>query len=546
MQKENNFSEWYNEVIRKADIIDDRYPIKGMPVYKPYGYKIVLGILRMLEGLLEEEEFEPIWFPILIPCEIFSKESKHIKGFEEEVFWVLEGDQKRLILRPTSETEMYYMYSLWIQSYQDLPIKYFMTNTVYRYETKATKPLIRGREILWNEAHTAHRTKEEAKKMIKKSIDIYLKLFWEICSIPHIWIIRPQWDKFAGADYTIAADTVLPDGRFLQIGTTHMLGQNFAKAFEIKFMDKHPYIKVDDCVYEAVSKDMNIKIRFKVQDSSIEYEIFDLEKSSIIRNGEYRLDNKDIFMVFDEIVVKELGKNFLENLDRYKYVWQTSFGVSMRFAAAVIAIHGDNKGLILPFSIAPIQIVIVPIYYENSQRDLVLEYSRKVYESLKTEYRVYLDDREDKTPGWKFNYWEFKGVPFRIEIGPRDIEKKRVVVAMRQRDSKAKKIVVELDNINSTIKQLVDDYDKYIKEEAKKYFEEKIIRVGSYKDLKRAISKLKVVKAPFCMEEGCARKLKEELHVEVRGTDLEPEEAEGRCVYCNKPAKYWVYIGKSY
>jgi len=543
MQKENNFSEWYNEIIRKADIIDDRYPVKGMPVYKPYGYKIVLGILRTLESFLEEEGFESVWFPILIPYEIFSKESKHIKGFEEEVFWVLEENQKRLILRPTSETEMYYMFSLWVQSYQDLPIKYFMTNTVYRYETKATKPLIRGREILWNEAHTVHRTKEEAEEMIKKSMEIYSRLFWDVCSIPHIWVIRPQWDKFAGADYTIAADTVLPDGRFLQIGTTHMLGQNFAKAFEIKFMDKHPYVKVNENVYEAVSKDGNIKIRFDVLDSSIKYKIF--EKGLVIKEGGYRLD-EDIFSVFDKIIVKELGDNFLENLDRYKYVWQTCFGVSMRFAAAVISIHGDDKGLVLPFNIAPVQIVIVPIYYEDSQRDIVLEYSKEVYNVLKKEYRVYLDDRDDKTPGWKFNYWEFKGVPFRIEVGPRDVEKRQVVIAMRQRNSKAKKIIVDFNTLNSAIKQLIKEYDEYLKEEAKKYFEGKIVRVSSYDDLKKAISESKVVKAPFCMEEECAKKLKEKLHVEVRGTDLEPEEAKGRCIYCNRPAKYWAYMGKSY
>ncbi|MCG2882917.1 MAG: hypothetical protein L7G81_01260, partial [Candidatus Nanopusillus sp.] len=257
LDKNSNFSDWYNNIIRISKIIDDRYPVKGMPVYYPNGYFAIRKILSILEDELEKNGFEPYWFPILIPYEIFKKESEHIKGFESEVFYVTpskpieEEKEIKYILRPTSETEMYYMFSLWIKSYRDLPLLTYMTNTVYRYETKATKPLIRGREILWNEAHTAHKDLDDAERMIKKSMEIYSKIFWDHLSIPHIWIRRPDWDKFAGADYTLAADTILPDGRFLQIGTTHLLGRNFSKAFNIIFEDENPFIKIDKNKFEA-------------------------------------------------------------------------------------------------------------------------------------------------------------------------------------------------------------------------------------------------------------------------------------------------------
>jgi len=212
-KKSENPKEWYNEVIRLAWVIDDSYPIKGMPVYTPYGYKMFKLMMRELENKLEEFGVEEAWFPIAIPKSIFAKESEHIKGFEEEVFWITKGGTKELeeplALRPTSETEMYYIFSKWIQSYEDLPLKIYMTNTVYRYETKATKALIRGREVLWNEAHTVHRTEEDAREhMFKEARKAYEYVFREVLGLEFLWLRRPEWDKFPGAEETYAADAI--------------------------------------------------------------------------------------------------------------------------------------------------------------------------------------------------------------------------------------------------------------------------------------------------------------------------------------------------
>ena len=242
IDKEKNFSEWYNEILKLGEIVDIRYPIKGMPIYLRNGAFVLREMLRLLEKELEKTGHFSLLFPVVIPISLFKKESEHIKGFEGEVFWIEKGGfdklEEPLVLRPTSETPMYYMFSLWIRSKSDLPFKTYQTNQVYRYETKQTKPLIRGREIYWNEAHTAHATKEDALRQIKESMDIYSKLFNKL-SLFFIWIKRPEWDKFAGAEFTLAADSIMPDGRFLQIGTTHFLGQKFSKVFDIKYLDEN-------------------------------------------------------------------------------------------------------------------------------------------------------------------------------------------------------------------------------------------------------------------------------------------------------------------
>jgi len=587
MNKEKDFSEWYNRIIREADIIDDRYPIKGMPVYKPYGFKLVKNILSELERELERKGIEPSWFPVLIPYEIFKKESEHIRGFEGEVFWVGGRDEKpEHILRPTSETEMYYMYSLWIQSYSDLPIKLYMTNTVYRYETKATKPLIRGREVLWNEAHTGHSTKEDAERMINDSIKIYTKLFWEISSVPFLWVIRPVWDKFAGADYTIAADTVLPDGRFLQIGTTHLLGQNFSKAFEIYFDDKHPFLsnerkkeielklekvsekirkEIKDYDLIAFSKDYKKVVTVKILENKVKIRIISeekIEEKEIDIKYNEKIEKEKIYTgyreyylnyVYDrleeneELIEKLKSIINFEEFDNKKLIWQTSFGVSMRFSAAVISIHGDDKGLVLPFSITPIQIVIIPIYYSSEKEEInkVLEYCEKIKEIL-NEYRVYLDKDDSKTPGWKFNYYEFKGVPIRIEIGKKEVDENSVTISVRRRNEKSKRYYVKIEELKEKIKEIIEEYDKYLKEEAIKYLNEKIVKTNNISELIKIIEENKVGKVPFCMSEECAKELKEKHSLDVRGYDINPEETNEKCIVCNKKGKYWVYVGRSY
>ncbi len=556
LDKNVNFSEWYNNIIRISKIIDDRYPIKGMPVYYPNGYFAIRKILNILENELEKYGFEPYWFPILIPYEIFKRESEHIKGFESEVFYVTpskpveEEKEIKYILRPTSETEMYYMFSLWIRSYRDLPLLTYMTNTVYRYETKATKPLVRGREILWNEAHTAHKDLDDAEKMIKKSMEIYSKVFWDHLSIPHIWIRRPDWDKFAGADYTFAADTILPDGKFLQIGTTHLLGRNFSKAFNIIFEDEHPFIKIDKNKFEAFNEN-NYRYEIEIIEDKIKIRLYDNNKE-LIKSYEEKIefdediseDNKNLINKINNIIKNKFNEDKLVNK---KFVWQTSFGISMRTLSAVISIHGDNKGLILPFEISHIQIIIIPIYYSEDERSKILKYCEDVYNLLKEKYRVKIDKDDTKSPGWKFNQYELMGVPFRISIGKRELEKNTVTISVRQYDSKSKNYEIKLENLLNELDRLIIEYDKELKERAKKYFENKILKIDNLKDLENNLDKNIAFKVPFCMKEECAKNIKEKYSLDVRGTDIIPEDAKNKkCIFCNTDAKYYVYVGKSY
>lgn len=554
MNKEENYSEWYNNIVRAADIIDDRFPIKGMPVYKQYGYSIIRYILKELEILLDNNGFYPSWFPNLIPYDIFKKESEHIKGFENEVFYVTpakpveEERDIKYILRPTSETEMYYMFSLWIKSFRDLPLLTYMTNTVYRYETKATKPLIRGRELLWNEAHTAHRDLDDAILMINKSKEIYSNLFWNRLHIPHFWVKRPDWDKFAGADFTYAAETILPDGRFLQIGTTHLLGRNFSRAYDIIFEDEHPFIKIDKDTLEAYDQKNNkYLINFEKNQITIKYiennEIKLVYQFQEHNNGDINEGNKEL-MKDIENKIKSIFNNV--ELKKQKYVWQTSFGLSMRTLAALISIHGDNKGLILPFDIAPIQIIIIPVYYSDEDKNKVIDYSIKIYNLLRDKYRVKIDFDDSKSPGWKFNNYELLGVPLRITIGKREIEDASITISIRMYNEKYYDFKADIDNLGNTIKKIIEIYENKIIERAKNYLNNKIFKTNNVKDIENNLNANIVFKAPFCMKEDCAENVKKNYSLDIRGTDINPETAEGKCIFCNNDARYYVYIGKSY
>ncbi len=551
MKKDEDFSEWYNNIIRDTKIIDDRYPIKGMPVYTNYGYFMIKKILSELEKLLDSEGFSAYWFPILIPYEIFRKESEHIKGFEKEVFYVKPSNpveeevETVYILRPTSETEMYYMFSLWIKSYRDLPLLTYMTNTVYRYETKATKPLIRGREILWNEAHTVHKDRDDAERMIVKSMEIYSKIFWEFLSIPHFWVMRPDWDKFAGADYTMAADTILPDGKFLQIGTTHLLGRNFSKAYNIVFEDRHPLVKIDKNKFESYDENGHRYV-FEIDRDLLTITGGNLIiKSKIYYQGEISEDNVDLVNTILDIFYKNVKDVKLVNK---KYVWQTSFGISMRTLAAVISIHGDDIGLILPFNLAPIQIVIIPIYQKEYDNSKILDYCNKIYNILKDKYRVKLDLSEDRTPGWKFNEYEKMGVPIRIEIGKKEVENNTVIVSVRKFNSQSQKYEIDFTYLLSSLENIISDYEKELKNRSQEYIKSKIIKIESLDELKNNLGNKLAFKIPFCMDEKCAENAKRAFSIDIRGIDYNnPEKADGKkCIFCGREAKYYVYAGKSY
>ena len=354
-----DFSEWFHDILEEAEIIDMRYPVKGMHVWLPQGFKIRKYTLNILRNILDEDH-EEVLFPLLIPEDELAKEAIHVKGFEDEVYWVTHGGltklNKKLALRPTSETAMYPMFSLWVRSHSDLPMKFYQVVNTFRYETKHTRPLIRVREITtFIEAHTVHINKEDTENQVNRAIEIY-KMFFDSLGIPYVITTRPEWDKFPGADYTVAFDTLLNDGKTLQIGTVHNLGQTFARTFDI--------------TYETES-------------------------------GEH------------------------------EHVYQTCYGLSDRVIASILGVHGDEKGLCIPPVVSPYQIVIVPIIFKKGGEE-VLRFCRDIKEILKNEgnLRVYLDDRDIRA-GKKFYEWEMRGVPIRIEVGPRDLRDNKIVIVQR-------------------------------------------------------------------------------------------------------------------
>ncbi|UNQ72900.1 proline--tRNA ligase [Infirmifilum sp. NZ] len=475
VKKSEDFSEWYSQVLVKAGLVDLRYNVQGFIVHRPWLMRIIKAIYRFFEEELEKTGHEPVLFPLVIPEENFEKEKEHVEGFKPEVFWVTEaGDEKlerRLALRPTSETAFYYMYSYWIESYRDLPLKLYQSVSVYRNESN-TRPLIRGREFLWIEAHDAFATHEEALRQVREDMENSRKVIWEKLGIPFLFLRRPPWDKFAGAEDTYAADTLLPDGRVLQISSTHDLGQRFAKAFNVTFLDK---------------------------------------------NGQR------------------------------KYVWQTCYGPGVwRIAAALIAVHGDDKGLVLPFSVAPIQVVIIPIYYRENDRELVLAKAREAAERLSGKgYRVRVDDREEYTPGWKFNDWELKGVPVRIEIGRREVESRTLTLFRRDTGERLR---VPEDDLIPTVQRLEVEILENLKRRADEFFRSRIKEAKTREEVATALRSGYIVKMPFCGREECAMDLKESTDGgKVRGTEIDFQEGDyGKCAWCGRPARQVVYVAKSY
>ncbi len=458
LPSKENFSEWYHELIQSAEIMDVRYPVKGLYVWFPFGFKIRQLVYSKLREIMDREHDE-VYFPALIPETELGKEGEHIKGFEDEVYWITHGGltplDVKLALRPTSETAMYPMFKLWIRNHADLPLKVYQIVNTFRYETKHTRPLIRLREITsFKEAHTVHKNFEEAEEHVKKAIGFY-KEFYDFLAIPYMVIRRPEWDKFPGAAYTIAFDTVMPDGRTLQIGTVHHLADNFARTFDIK--------------YEAP-------------------------------NGEHY------------------------------YAHQTCYGISERCIAALISIHGDDQGLILPFEVAPVQVVVIPILYKGKE-EKVMEACRELVEKLKS-FRVVLDDGDER-PGAKYYKWELKGVPVRFEVGPRDAEKGVAVVSFR--DEK-KKFEIPIDEISDELlmKWAEELRDRMFRSAAERAAE-KIKYAESLNELEEVVGK-GIAIFHLCQNQDCGHAV-EDCGGSLLGWFEEiPNwigcEAEGSCIVC--------------
>lgn len=479
--KEENFSEWYNEIIRSSDLIDDRYNVKGFYVRKPWMILATDEIYKMYDKALQKRKHLPVLFPSVIPEKNFFKEAEHIEGFAPEVFWVnATGSDKEpleepLALAPTSETAFYQLYHYWVRSYRDLPLKYYQKRTVFRHETKATKPLMREREFLWIETHCVFDSKEKAWNQVLEDMEISDEIIHGELGVPYVFFRRPQWDKFPGALDTYALDTLMPDGKVNQIGSTHMLGQGFAKVFDIKFKDES---------------------------------------------------------------------------EQELYAWQTCYGPGFsRIIAAVIATHGDDKGLVWPFSVAPMQIVIVPILIKGSE-EKVLKECRKLEEKISGKYRVVLDESLDETPGAKYFKWEMKGVPLRIEVGPKDLAAKEYTVFRRDTGKREKVKAKDLDSflegvgekILANLKKKADAIQASVFSEAK-----------SLDKLIEEVEKGRIVRVGFCSMDmagsECAGTIRDKTKGHVRGTIVGknevPKQGE-KCVVCGKKAIEIVYVARAY
>lgn len=455
------FDEWYNEIVEKAELCDKRYPIKGMNVWLPYGWKIMRNIDEIIRQEMERTGHKEVCFPLLIPESLFKKEEEHIKGFSAEVYWVTHAGrnelEEKMLLRPTSETALYPLFSLWIRSHADLPLKTFQIVNTFRYETKMTKAFIRVREIHFFEAHTCHEDFEDAERQIKEAIEIAKRFFKKLC-LPFVISKRPEWDKFAGAFYSIGIDVLMPSLKTLQVGSIHQYKQNFSKPFEIK--------------YEGID-----------------------------------------------------GKHY--------YCHQTTYGMSERVLGAIIGIHGDEKGIKLPSSIAPIKVVIIPIIFKGMEEKIMEECRKVMAELEKINITCHLDDR-DKTPGSKFYDWEIKGIPIRIEIGPRDIENNVVTIAIR--DGIKKKIErSKLEKIGEELKE----YDKRLYKKAEDFL------LKNIHILKEIEKKEGIIELPWCGEKECGIKMEEMLEMKSLGIPI-GKECNEKCAICKKNAKLWLRLAKSY
>ena len=465
-----DFSEWFHNILEEAEILDSRYPIKGMHVWLPNGFKIRKNTLNILKDILDKEH-EEVLFPLLIPEDELAKEAIHVKGFEEEVYWITHGGltelNKKMALRPTSETAMYPMFSLWVRSHTDLPMKFYQVVNTFRYETKHTRPLIRVREITtFKEAHTVHSSREDAEKQVEDAIKIY-KEFFDILGIPYLITKRPVWDKFPGADYTMAFDTLLPDGKTLQIGTVHNLGQTFAKTFEITFETPE---------------------------------------------GEH------------------------------EYVYQTCYGLSDRVIASVIGIHGDDSGLCLPPEISPYQIVIVPIIFKKGGEEVIAACSEIQSKLKDAGFRVHLDDR-DLRAGKKFYEWEMRGVPLRIELGPRDLGNNNAVIL--RRDNMEKVNISLTDDVVEHVNDLMADISLNMREKARAKMEGQIREVKTIEGAKESIESEKgIISFSWCGEESCGKEIEEKANVDILG--IQEDEISGKCFACGSEAKFKAFMAKTY
>lgn len=483
--REENYSQWYNDIVLKADLAENS-AVRGCMVIKPYGYAIWEKMQQSLDKMFKDTGHVNAYFPLFIPKSFFSREASHVEGFAKECAVVthyrLKNDpdgkgvvvdpdaklEEELIVRPTSETIIWDTYRNWIQSYRDLPLLINQWANVVRWEMR-TRLFLRTAEFLWQEGHTAHETREEAIEEVQRMLGVYSDFAEEFMAVPVIRGVKTPTERFAGADDTYCIEALMQDGKALQAGTSHFLAQNFAKAFNVQFLSK---------------------------------------------------DNK---------------------LD---YVWATSWGVSTRLMGALIMSHSDDNGLVLPPKLAPYQVVIVPIYKKAEQLDQISLKALEIKTALeKKGISVKYDNRDNFTPGWKFNEYEFKGFPVRIAIGPRDLENGTVEVARRDTLSKS---IMSMEGVENQIEALLSDIQANLYNKALEFRKQNTFRVDTWAEFNKQIEKGGFILAHWDGTPETEAKIKEETKATIRLIPIEPEPEPGRCVYSGNPSPYRVLFARAY
>ncbi len=470
--KEGNFPEWYSQVVIKAGLADYA-PVKGTIAFRPDSYEIWESIQHIFDRMIKDTGHRNVYMPLLIPERLLGIEADHFKGFVPEVFWVTKSGNndlsEKLAIRPTSETLFYYFFQKWIRSWRDLPMLLNQWCNILRSEITDTKPFTRTSEFLWQEGHTAHATFDEAEREVMLIADLYRQVMEDYLAIPVLVGKKSEMEKFPGADYTVTLEGLMPDGKAVQCGTSHNLGQNFTKPFEVRFLDKD-------------SKENN--------------------------------------------------------------PYTTSWGITTRLIGTMVMLHGDNKGLIVPPKVAPVEIVIVPIFKDDT-KEKVLTHSKSLLAKLAAKgFRAKLDDRDGYTPGWKFNEWELRGIPLRIEIGPRDIDSQQLVLARRDM---TEKMTIKEDELIKKVKSELKSMQKSLFKKAQGDLKKGITSVKTYKDFKKKLEEKKgFIRANWCGSSECETKIKTETGATCRLIKIEKETTFSSCVYCGKDAKDVAYFAKAY
>jgi prolyl-tRNA synthetase len=471
--RSEDFSEWYNQLVLRAELADYA-PVRGCMIVRPYGWALWENITAQLDRRFKATGHVNAAFPLLIPQSFISKEQSHVAGFSPELAVVTHGGGEKLeeplVIRPTSETIIGHAYAKWIQSYRDLPVLINQWNSVVRWELR-TKLFLRTLEFFWQEGHTAHATLEEAEAETRQMLDIYTDFAVNEAAIPVIPGRKSASERFAGADATYSIEAMMGDGKALQAGTSHNLGQNFAKAFEIRYLDQAGALQ---------------------------------------------------------------------------HCWTTSWGLSTRFIGAIIMVHGDDQGLILPPRLAPHQVVIVPIFKNDEEKALVFEAARKIREQLvKADIRVKLDEREGQSPGFKFNDWEMRGVPLRMEIGPKDVAKGSVVLARRDRPGKEGKSFVSQDGIAAAVGQQLAEIQKALLDRALAFRDSHTFDPKNLEEFRGAVEQ-GFARTYWCGDPLCEEQIKETTKATLRCIPLEQPAGKGICIQCGKPSSELAIFGKAY